>query len=98
MRIKRVPCYATVAVALGIASPCWAQVISEFPNPHASTCADFHHHKANGTWSPKGEVQVTTGAGTASLGPSSVIAAGKPIEGTDLGKWLDDNCRKSKFW
>jgi hypothetical protein len=84
------------ALALGLSAPAWAQVVAQQPYPHAATCADFHHHHANDTWSPKVEIQITTGSGTVSLGPSNSIAAGQVVGGDDLGKWLETNCVKSK--
>ncbi len=76
----------------------WAQVIAQLPNPHVATCSDFHHHRSNGTWSPKGEIQVTSSSGTVSLAPGNSFSAGQIIGGRDLGKWLDDTCHKSKVW
>ncbi len=76
----------------------WAQVISELPYPHAATCNDFKHHKSTSSWSPKGEIQITSATGTVSLGPNNSFSAAQPVGGYELGKWLDDNCRKSKVW
>lgn len=75
-----------------------AQVISELPNPHAATCIDFKHHKASGSWSPRGEIQITSSSGTVSLSPSNSVTAGHPVGGYDIGKWLDTNCHKSSAW
>lgn len=75
-----------------------AQVIAQLPYPHAATCSDFKHHRANNTWSPKGGIQITSSSGTVSLSPGNAIAEGQIIGGYDLGTWLDTNCRKSKEW
>jgi hypothetical protein len=83
---------------LCLSTPSWAQVISQLPNPHAATCDDFKHQKSSGTWWPKGEVQVTSTGGTVSLSPGDAIRSGVPIEGYDLGKWLDANCHKARSW
>lgn len=91
--------FAVAAVAiLAFATAAQAQVIAQLPNPHAATCADFHHHRSAGTWTPKVEMQVTSATGTVSLGPGNSFAAGQIIGGRDLGKWLDDTCHKSKVW
>jgi hypothetical protein len=76
----------------------WAQVTAQLPYPHAATCVDFHHHRSNGTWSPKVEIQLTSSAGTVSLVPGNSFAAGKIVGSYDLGKWLDSSCHKSKEW
>jgi hypothetical protein len=89
--------FASLSV-LALSAPAWAQVTAELPYPHAVTCADFHHHRSNDTWSPKGEVQITSSSGTVSLSPGSTVAAGQVVGGYDLGKWLDSTCRKSKEW
>jgi hypothetical protein len=81
-----------------LSTTAWSQVISELPNPHAATCSDFKHHKAANSWSPKGEIQITSTSGTVSMGPDRSFSAGQVFGGYDLGKWLDDNCKKSKVW
>ena len=81
-----------------LSAPAHAQVMAQLPYPHAATCSDFHHHRAANTWSPKGEVQITSSSGTVSLSPSNSIAAGQVVGGHDLGTWLNMNCRKSKEW
>ena len=71
-----------------------AQVIAQFPNPHAAKCSDFHHDHSAHSWTPKGVMQVTSAQGTASIGPQDSFAAGKLVEGLDLGQWLDGVCHK----
>ena len=90
-------CAAVLSLA-ALTAPARAQVMAQLPYPHAATCGDFHHHRANDTWFPKDELQITSSSGTVSVSPGHAIAPGHPVGGTDLGKWLDANCRKSKVW
>jgi hypothetical protein len=89
---------ALVLSLAAFSTPALAQVMAQLPYPHAATCGDFHHHRANDTWFPKGELQITSSSGTVSLSPGHSITPGQPVGGYDLGKWLDTNCRKSKVW
>jgi hypothetical protein len=92
------PAVIIATMVLGFCTSARAQVIAQLPYPHAATCSDFHHHRKAGTWTPKVGIQITSASGTTSLGPGDSFAGGKVIGGYDLGKWLDDNCHKSKVW
>jgi hypothetical protein len=81
-------------IAVAFCAQASAQVIAQFPNPHAAKCSDFHHDHSAHSWIPKGVMQVTSTQGTASIGPQDSFSAGKLVEGFDLGRWLDGECQK----